>query len=136
MTTLAPYLELLPQHLTTVEEFETWQRLNVKEGNYEFVRGRVIPKPAIKQDEVFIADFLLRLFTRTSAYAQGDSLLPETDSYVDGVRKRIPDITYLTAEQKQAIRRGERAKALFAIEILSDSKSFEDVTDKITERGP
>jgi Uma2 family endonuclease len=87
----------------------------------------------MKQDEVFIADFLLRLFTKTSAYEQGDSLLPETDSYVDGFRKRIPDITYLTAEQKKAIRRGERAKTLFAIELLSDSESFADVTDKVQD---
>ncbi|CCH03372.1 protein of unknown function DUF820 [Fibrella aestuarina BUZ 2] len=123
----------LPQSLQTVDEFEAWQRLFVKEGSYEFVRGRVIPKPAMKQDEVFITDFLLRLFTKTNAYAQGDSLLPETDSYVDGVRKRIPDITYLTAEQKQAIRRGERVSTLFAIELLSESESFEDVTDKIQD---
>ena len=90
--------EPLPDSLTTVDEFEAWQRLHVKEGNFEFVRGRIIPKPAIKQDEVFIADYLLRLFTHTSAYKQGNSLLPETDSYVDGSRKQIPDVTYLTAE--------------------------------------
>ncbi|RYF73710.1 MAG: Uma2 family endonuclease [Cytophagaceae bacterium] len=133
MIAIAQQIEPLPDSLNTVDEFEAWQRLHVKEGSYEFVRGRIIPKPAMKQDEVFIADFLLRLFTHTAAYSNGDSLLPETDSYVDGFRKRIPDITYLTAEQKQAIRRGERVKTLFAIEILSESESFEDVTDKIQD---
>ena len=133
MTTLAPPTDLLPTTLTTVDEFEAWQRLRQEEGNYEFVRGRIIPKPAMKQNEVFIADFLLRLFARTVAYQQGDSLLAETDSYVDGVRKRIPDLTYLTAAQKQAIRQGERVSTLFAIEILSDSESFEAVTDKIQD---
>ncbi len=133
MTALAPPTELLPTNLTTVDEFEAWQQLRPQEGNHEFVRGRIIPKPAIKQDEVFIADFLLRLFARTVAYQQGDSLLAETDSYVDGVRKRIPDLTYLTAAQKTNIRQGVRVSTLFAIEILSDSESFEDVADKIQD---
>lgn len=133
MIATAHTAEPLPDSLTTVAEFEAWQRLHVKEGSYEFVRGRIIPKPAMKQDEVFIASFLIRLFVQTEAFKRGDDLLPETDSYVDGFRKRIPDITYLTAAQKQAIRRGERVKTLFAIELLSDSESFEDVTDKIQD---
>lgn len=123
----------LPQTLATVDEFEAWQRQHVKEGSFEFVRGRIIPKPAMKQDEVFIASYLIRLFIQTQAFKRGDDLLPETDSYVDGNRKRVPDLTYLTAEQKQAIRRGERVRTLFAIEILSDSESYEDVTDKVQD---
>lgn len=133
MIATAQLTEPLPDSLTTVDEFEAWQRLNRKEGNFEFVRGRIIPKPAMKQDEVFIASFLIRLFIQTEAFKRGDDLLPEIDSYVDGSRKRIPDITYLTAEQKLAIRRGERVKTLFAIEILSDSESYEHVTDKIQD---
>ena len=133
MIAIAQHTQSLPNSLTTVDEFEAWQRLHVKEGSYEFVRGRVIPKSAMKQDEAFIVSFLLRLFIQTEAFKRGDDLLPEMDSYVDGSRKRVPDITYLTAEQKQAIRQGERIKTLFAIELLSDSESFEDVTDKIQD---
>jgi Uma2 family endonuclease len=55
---------------------------------------------------------------------------------VDSRRKRSPDLTYFNAEQRQAIRRGKRVSTLFAIEILSDSESHQDVLDKITERGP
>jgi Uma2 family endonuclease len=126
-------VEDLPTTLQTVDEFEAWQRAFVKEGSFEFVRGRIIPKPAIKQDEAHIASFLIRIFVQTDAYERGDSLLPKMDSYVDGVRKRVPDLTYLTAEQKAAIRRGERVRTLFAIEILSDSESYEDVTDKVQD---
>ena len=133
MIAIAQHPALLPDSLTTVDEFEAWQRLHVKEGSYEFVRGRVIPKPAMKQDEFFITDFLMRLFTQTSAYQRHDSLLAEADSYVDGVRKRVPDVAYFTAEQKQAIRVGQRVSTLFAIELLSDSESFEDVLDKIQD---
>ena len=133
MIAIAQYPVSLPDSLTTVDEFEEWQRLNVKEGSYEFVRGRVIPKPSMKQDEFFIADFLQRHFTQTSAYQRNDSLLAEADSYVDGARKRVPDLAYFTAEQKQAIRAGERVKTPFAIELLSDSESFEDVIDKVQD---
>ena len=42
-------------------------------------------------------------------------------------------MTYLTAEQKLAIRRGEWVKTLFAIEILSESESYEYVTEKIQD---
>lgn len=128
-----PVSSELPTHLQTVDEFDTWEREYPHEGSYEFVRGRIIPKPAMKQNEIFIADFLIRQFVKTSAFQQGDTLLPETDSYIDGSRKRIPDITYITAEQKQAIRRGERINTLFAIEILSDSESYEDVLDKLQD---
>lgn len=125
--------ETLPTNLQTVEEFEQWERQHVTEGNYEFVRGRIIPKLSMKQNEIFIASFLNRLFIQTISFRRGDELLPETDSYVDGVRKRVPDLTYFTTEQKQAIRRGERVNTLFAIEILSDSESHEDVLDKLQD---
>lgn len=132
LTTLSP-AEPLPTTLQSVDEFEQWQRQHVTEGSYEFVRGRIIPKPAMKQEEIFVAKFLTRLFTKTAAYQRGDELLPETDSYVDGSRKRVPDLTYLTIEQQESIRRGERAQTRFAIEILSESESFQSVTDKVQD---
>ncbi|GAB3930993.1 Uma2 family endonuclease [Larkinella terrae] len=128
-----PTTPTLPTHLQTVDEFEEWERTYPHEGNYEFVRGRIIPKPAMKQEEIFITSFLIRQFYQSSLSKQGDELLPELDSYVDGVRKRIPDLTYVTAEQKQAIRRKERISTIFAIEILSDSESYEDVLDKLQD---
>lgn len=59
--------------------------------------------------------------------------MPESDSYIDGVRRRVPDLTYFTTEQLDAIRREERVNTLFAIEILSDSESHEDVLEKIDD---
>lgn len=132
MTTLSP-AEPLPTTLQTVDEFEQWQQQHVTEGSYEFVRGRIIPKPAMKQEEIFIAKFLTRLFAKTSAYERGDELLPETDSYVDGFRKRVPDLTYFDVDQQESVRRGERARTRFAIEILSEFESFQSVTDKVQD---
>lgn len=128
-----PSLPALPTHLQTVDEFEQWEHQYHHEGSYEFVRGRVIPKPAMKQDEFYIADFLTRQFIKTTVFQAGHTLMPEGDSYVDDARKRIPDLTYITADQYQAIRRGERVKTLFAIEILSDSESYDDVLDKLQD---
>ncbi len=128
-----PESESLPTWLTTVDEFEQWQHQPGTDGSYEFVRGQIIPKPAMKQNELFIASYLNRQFIHTSAFQQGAELLPEIDSYVDGVRKRIPYLTHFTADQKAAIRRGERVNTLFAIEILSDSESHEDVLEKIQD---
>ena len=133
MVTTLSQVEPLPTTLQTVDEFKQWQRQHVTEGSYEFVRGRIIPKPAMKQEEVFIAKFLTRLFTKTAAYQRGDELLPETDSYVDGSRKRVPYLTYLTVEQQETIRQGERAQTRFAIEILSESESFQSVADKVQD---
>ena len=135
LATLTPP-KTLPTTLQTVEEFEQWQQQHPHEGSYEFVRGRIIPKPAMKQDEIFITRFLLRTFITTDSFRTGNDLLPEFDSYVDGQRKRVPDLTYITADQREVIRRGERVNTLFAIELLSDSEKHEDVLDKIAERGP
>lgn len=128
-----PTSEILPTTLQTVDEFEQWERQHPHEGSYEFVRGRIIPKPAMKQVELFITRFLLRTFVKTAAFEAGNDLLPEMDSYVDGSRKRIPDLTYITAEQQIAVRRGERVNTLFAIELLFDSETLEDVLDKIQD---
>ena len=129
----SPANPTLPTHLQTVDAFEQWERQHPHEGSYEFVRGRIIPKPAMKQNEFFIADFLIRQFVRTTVFQLGHTLMPEGDSYVDGSRKRIPDLTYVTVDQNQAIRRGERVNTLFAIEILSDSESYDDVLEKLQD---
>jgi hypothetical protein len=79
--------ESLPTTLQTVEEFEQWERLHYQEGDFEFVGGRIIPKPATKQDEFDMADFLLRQFIQTPQFQQKHLLLSEGESYIDGKRK-------------------------------------------------
>lgn len=59
--------------------------------------------------------------------------MPELDAYVDVTRRRRPDLTYFSEEQRQAIRRGEKVKTLFAIEILSDSETYDDILDKLQD---
>ena len=123
----------LPTHLQTVGEFEQWQRQYAHEGSYEFVRGRIIEKKEMKQLEAFVIKFLTRLFINTAAFQRGDELFQEMDSYIDDTRKRRPDLAYFTLEQIQETGKSIRQKTRFAIEILSDSESYEDVLEKIQD---
>ncbi len=125
--------EPLPTHFQTVDEFEAWEWQHNRSGSYEFVRGRIIEKKEMKQDEFFIIKFLTRLFAQTVAYREGDELTPEMDSYIDDVRKRRPDLGYFTMSQIMATRTGNLVKSRFAIEILSDSEYHQDVLDKIQD---
>lgn len=123
----------LPTNLQTVEEFEQWEQTYSHEGSYEFVRGRVIEKNEMKQAEYLFIKFLTRLFTQTNAYQKGAELTPEMDSYVDDTRKRRPDLAYFSLDQIEETGKGIRQKTRFAIEILSDSESYQDVLDKIQD---
>lgn len=125
----------LNDRFETVAEFEEWlkEQYELTDKRFEFVNGQIIEKPGMKQDEFFIADFLVRLFVQTTAFAQGDTLLPEIDSYVDLKRKRIPDIAYFTAAQKQEMRQGKRLATRFAIEILSESETIGHLHRKIQD---
>jgi len=129
---MLPASEALPV-FQTVEEFERWERLHPSKGNYEFVRGRIIEKEATKQLEAFIIKFLARLFTQTAAYERGDELLQEMDSYVDEVRRRRPDLAVFTTEQIDLMRNKTHVSTAFAIEILSDSETHEEVLEKIQD---
>ncbi len=132
LTATSTSTPVLPTDLTTVAEFEHWQQQPGHDGNYEFVRGQVIPK-SMKQIEVLLGNFLIRRFIQTDAFQQGDIIMAESDSYVDATRKRIPDLTYFSKSQLEAIRRNEQVSALFATEILSDSESHQNVLDKIQD---
>lgn len=125
--------ETLPTNLQTVDEFEVWERQHPHDGSYEFVQGRIIEKTEMKQAEYLLLKFLTRLFSKTAAYERGDELTPEMDSYVDGVRRRRPDLAYFTIGQIAQTGEGIRQKTRFAIEILSDSESYEDVIEKIQD---
>ncbi|GAB3642140.1 hypothetical protein GCM10027423_27760 [Spirosoma arcticum] len=55
------------------------------------------------------------------------------DSYVDDTRKRRPDLAYFTLEQIEETGNRIRQRTRFAIEILSDAESYQDVVDKIQD---
>jgi Uma2 family endonuclease len=117
----------------TVAEFEKWLARKKTDANYEFVRGRIIRKSPMKQEELFIARFLMRAFAKTQLYRQGAEMLSEGDAYVDTFRKRIPDLAIFTDEQIREAKTGRRFMPPLAIEILSDSESQNDVLEKVQD---
>lgn len=129
-TTLRKKRSSAPQ---TVAEFEKWLARKKTDANYEFVRGRIIRKPPMKQEELFIARFLMRAFAKTQLYQQGAELLSEGDAYIDVFRKRIPDLAVFTDAQIRGAKTGIRFMPPLAIEILSDSESQNDVLEKIQD---
>lgn len=46
---------------------------------------------------------------------------------------RVPDLSYYDADQLTGMRRKQRQRTQFAIEILSESESFQDVTEKVQD---
>ncbi len=129
---MLPVIEALPV-FKTVEEFERWDRRHSMDGNYEFVWGRLIRKESVKQTEAYLYAFLFRRFFQTTAFQRGDVLMAKTDSYVDEFRKRIPDLTYFSMNQLQAIREGNRVGTVFAIEILSSTETHGDVLERLQD---
>ncbi|MEM1120330.1 MAG: Uma2 family endonuclease, partial [Bacteroidota bacterium] len=127
---------LIEDKFQTVAAFEQWlsSQPHLAEKQFEFVNGKIIEKPVMKQEELFIVTFLLDLFqtTKTGKNKIG-RLIPELDSHIDKQRKRIPDISYYTNEQIKEMRKGKRFSTPFPIEILSPYDLLRDVEDKIQD---
>ena len=128
----------IPQHkltFKTVDEFEAWVGNNslLNDKRFEFVNGKIIEKSGMKQEEFYIAQFLMRLFAKTKAYADGGELIVESDSHIDNKRKRIADIGYFTKKQITEARKGKRFAPALAIEILSPNEKMEEIADKIQD---
>lgn len=128
----------IPKHtlkFNTVAEFETWveNKSHLNDKRFEFVNGKIIEKSGMKQEEFFIAQFLMRLFVKTEAYANGGELIVESDSHIDNKRKRIADIGYFTKKQIKEARKGKKFAPALAIEILSPNEKLEEIADKIQD---
>ena len=128
----------VPQHtlrFKTVDEFEAWveNKSHLNDKRFEFINGKIIEKSGMKQEEFFIAQFLMRLFVKTVAYSNGDELIIESDSHIDNKRKRIADIGYFTKKQIKAARKGKRFAPALAIEILSPNDKLEEIVDKVQD---
>jgi len=127
---------LIKKNFKTVAEFEAWlsEQSSLIDKRFEFVNGKIIEKPAMKQEELFIVTFLLDLFLTTKNSKQKiGRLVPELDSHIDKKRKRIPDISYYTNQQIKEMRKGEKFATPFAIEIISPNDKIKDIEDKIVD---
>lgn len=119
----------------TVEEFEAWlkERPHLRAKNFEFRDGEIIERTNMKQDEIFIVRFLMKLFYQTKAFQNGGILSPETDSHISSSRKRVADFAFFTDSQIEMGRKGKNIATAFAIEILSPNDKLEEFELKVQD---
>lgn len=97
---------------------------------YEFNNGIIEKTYAMKKNEIFIFDNLLRVFVHTTAFAEGGTFVSEVETWTSDTQFRKPDISYWTRQQK--IEEVESVP-LFAIEVISKNDQINIVSNKILE---
>jgi Uma2 family endonuclease len=116
----------------TMNEFIIW---NPRDGfKYEWVNKNILKLPKmITPKQAHIVDNLLRFFTKTEAYQNGDSLLPELKSLTLEEQVRAPDIAYVSLKERIAMAENKAPTPRFVIEIISQTDSLYDVDLKLEE---
>jgi len=127
---------LIKKNFKTVAEFEAWlsEQSSLVDKRFEFVNGKIIEKPAMKQEEFLLVDFLLNIFESTEIHKNRiGRLLVEADTHIDKNRKRIADLAYFTKKQMQEAYNGKKFTTSFAIELISPNDKIKDIEDKIVD---
>ncbi len=102
---------------------------------YEWNNGVVEKKPrTMNRDQLKILQNLMRLFTRTKAYAAMGELLSEVDMLMQTAnRTRRADIVYMSGMQLQESRKGELSVCSFVAEVISKNDQINEVEEKLAE---
>ncbi len=102
---------------------------------YEWNNGVVEKKPrTMNRDQLKILQNLMRLFTRTTAYAAMGELLSEVDMLMKTVgRTRRADIAYMSGEQMRVASNGELSVCTFVAEVISKNDQINEVEEKLAE---
>jgi Uma2 family endonuclease len=102
---------------------------------YEWNNGILEAEHSRKFNEQLLVDRILRKFSQTNVYKEGNSLLPEVECFLKPILSvKKPDVCYLTKDQIQ----NSTSKTVdqipqFVIEILSPSNSGLEVERKIQD---
>ena len=102
---------------------------------YEWNKG-VVEKKArtMNRDQFLIVQNLLRIFTKTKAYAKKGELLCEVDVYLPGSdRTRRADIAYLSGAQMKSSRDGNPSVCAFVAEIVSKNDQINELEEKLEQ---
>jgi Uma2 family endonuclease len=118
----------------TLAQFQAWQP-EPDGWKYEWEHGFIVSgEEYMQKTQWFIVNNIIRTFTKTISYTQGDCLMPETDVVLERTNtQRRPDIAYLTKEQIQAGARGENPVPAFVIEIVSKHDNGSKLERKVQE---
>jgi Uma2 family endonuclease len=118
-----------------LEEFLVWKPREADGWKYEWKDGKLIAQEeSMNTYQLLIFDAITRAFTRSFAFSDGATLMPETRvEFVALGRGRQPDIAYFTREQMQAAARGERPIPAFVIEVVSTHDNINAMEEKLAE---
>jgi Uma2 family endonuclease len=108
-------------------EYDGWK--------YEWSQGKIeTNEERMKDSEQYIVSAILRAFTQTRAFADGDMLLPEVDCHLESLQKiRRPDIVHSTREQRRLAQTGVHTVPAFVAGIISPNDKREAGRAKIDE---
>jgi Uma2 family endonuclease len=97
---------------------------------YEFNNGVIEKTDAMKKNEIYILQNLLRVFKFTTAFAEDAALVSEVETWTSDTQFRKPDISYWTWEQQID---DAESMPLFAIEVISKNDPINVVNTKVLE---
>jgi hypothetical protein len=123
--TAAPYLAQSQAEETQYVSFEMYEQeyLTREDGfKYEWNNGIVEKSPAMRTEELFIINNLMRLFFKMTAFEQGGILTSEIEQWILPTKYRIPDLAYFTKDQIKKGKEGQRPVSEFMIESILKQK--------------
>ena len=102
---------------------------------YEWNKGVIEKKPrTMNRNQFEILQKLMRLFTRTAAYAAMGEMICEVDMFLPKAeRTRRADIAYLSGAQVKASRDGNLSVCAFVMEVISKNDQINEVEQKLKE---
>lgn len=115
---------------TSLSEFQDWE---VIDGfKYEWYDGELIKFDRMNRKHLKLIRLLLRLFTNTSAFQNGGTLIPEQDVMLSGIQLRRPDLAFFNNEQIDESSNEEPIPE-FTIEVISTNDQIIPVKNKLKE---
>ncbi len=120
---------VLPRSLA---EYIEW---NPKDGfKYEWVNGHLKKyEKMLTAEQYHIYDNLSELFLKNKAHQAGGRLVPELKCRTVGSQSRVPDICFVTNNDRKTMGQGIMIIPQFAVEILSKTNEMEDMFAKLEE---
>lgn len=123
------------KRLVSLESFLTRYTNREDAFKYEWNKGIVEKRPrTMNRDQLKILQCLMRLFTRTKAYAAMGELMSEVDMLMQTLnRTHRADIAYMSGEQMQSAPNGELSVCSFVAEVISKNDQINEVEEKLQE---
>jgi len=120
--------------LMSHSEYSRWKKPYYGGYKYEWNNGKLEATEKMKKEEVYIVQYLQATFSKTNYFAVGGILMPEVRCFFPAIDKeRIPDLSYFSAEQIKAMRKGQDVVPEFVIEIISKNDTINLLETKLNE---